>query len=220
MSTPRVLESTLICAAALALTAALAVPTDTPAPGSAPARAPARAAATLANLQTAFAAEKNTESRYLTFARQADREGYRAVASLFRAAARAEAIHARNHVRALAWLNAEARVQLEQNYADGTLANLAASIVEEATLADETYPAWLGQARADRQTAAMRAFNYALGAEADHAQLMVDALGGLPHATTATPYYVCPGCGRTVTTRDARRCPVCFTAAKGFEKVI
>src|SRR5664279_606623 len=54
-------------------------------------------ATTLKNLQTAFNGESNANARYDAFAKQADKEGYGQVASLFRAAARAEAIHAANH---------------------------------------------------------------------------------------------------------------------------
>ena len=53
---------------------------------------------TLENLQTAFNGESNANARYLAFATKADQEGYGGVASLFRAAARAEEIHAANHL--------------------------------------------------------------------------------------------------------------------------
>ncbi|HET9100453.1 MAG TPA: ferritin family protein [Acidobacteriaceae bacterium] len=50
------------------------------------------------NMQAAFNGESNAHMRYLTFAEQADHENYGEVASLFRAAARAEAPYASIHV--------------------------------------------------------------------------------------------------------------------------
>jgi len=53
---------------------------------------------TVENLQTAFNGESNAHARYLAFAVKADQQGYGGVASLFRAAARAEEIHAANYL--------------------------------------------------------------------------------------------------------------------------
>lgn len=220
MTTAPARRSAAACAVALACAVSLAVSAETPtAPGNA--AAPSNAAPrTLANLQQTFAAEKNAEARYLAFARQADREGFKGAASLFRAVAKSESIQAANHVHALAWLYAEARVQLEQAYAETTLANLAGAIVDEATLQQERYPDCYRQARAEHQTVAMRSFNYAESAEGDHARLMIDVLGALPTATVPTAYWVCRACGRTVAHAPAGRCPVCFTPAKKFVRVI
>jgi rubrerythrin len=54
------------------------------------------------NLQDAVAGESQANRRYLAFAKKADKEGYRQVAKLFRAAAEAETVHAHNHLRELA----------------------------------------------------------------------------------------------------------------------
>ncbi len=56
---------------------------------------------TEANLQTAFAGESQANRRYLFFADRAEKEGYPQVARLFRAAAEAETVHARNHFNAM-----------------------------------------------------------------------------------------------------------------------
>ena len=52
---------------------------------------------TLDNLQAGFNGESNAHARYLAFAEKAGQEGYGEVASLFRAAAKAEEVHAANH---------------------------------------------------------------------------------------------------------------------------
>src|ERR1700759_5490471 len=52
---------------------------------------------TIRNLLSAFEGESNAHVRYSAFAVHADGEGLHGAASLFRAAARAEQIHAANH---------------------------------------------------------------------------------------------------------------------------
>lgn len=64
---------------------------------------------TRANLQAAFDNEINAKERYLSIAKQADREGYAYVAQLFRACARAEQAHAEQHVHAIAATGGEAK---------------------------------------------------------------------------------------------------------------
>ena len=62
---------------------------------------------TLTNLQTAFNGESNANAKYLAYAKKADEEGYNRVGRLFRAAARAEAIHAQNHAKVIRSMGAE-----------------------------------------------------------------------------------------------------------------
>jgi len=56
---------------------------------------------TIDNLNAAFQGESNASNRYQAFAKKADAEGYTYEARLFRAASRAEAIHAQNHSKAI-----------------------------------------------------------------------------------------------------------------------
>ena len=53
------------------------------------------------NLRVAFAGESQANRRYDAFAGKAEQEGFAQVAKLFRAAAKAETIHALNHLRTL-----------------------------------------------------------------------------------------------------------------------
>ena len=53
------------------------------------------------NLQAAFTGESQANRRYLFFADKAEKEGYYQIARLFRAAAEAETVHARNHFVAM-----------------------------------------------------------------------------------------------------------------------
>src|SRR4051812_43692012 len=85
-----------------------------------------RADTTLQNMQAAFNGESNAHARYLAFSQQADKEGYADVANLFRAAARAEQIHASNHSEVIKQLGAEPKANIVAPQVELTRENLAA----------------------------------------------------------------------------------------------
>ena len=174
---------------------------------------------TRANLQWVFGNEVNAKQRDLEYAKQADREGYPAVARLFRACARAEEAHGEQHVHAIAWTGGEARAVLERVWTGTTEQNLRGSLSFEIYEATQVYPSVVERARADHQAMAVRSANYALSAEREHAGLMAAALATLEQRPAPTPIFVCPSCGKTVTAVDFAKCPNCFTAAKRFVAV-
>lgn len=178
-------------------------------------------ATTLENMQAAFNGESNAHARYVAFAQQADKEGYADVANLFRAAARAEQIHASNHAEVIRHLGAEPKAQIETAQVKSTRENLEAAIKGESYERDTMYPDFLKQAREDGNAKAVRSLNLAKTAEAEHAKLYQAALDGLESSkgAAAKGYYVCPVCGFTTRTLDFEKCPSCFTAKEKFEKV-
>ncbi len=60
------------------------------------------------NLQKAFAGESQASRKYRAFALRADQEGYPQVAKLFRAASKAETVHATNQLRVMKGINTTA----------------------------------------------------------------------------------------------------------------
>ncbi|MEQ8284362.1 rubrerythrin family protein [Thalassospira sp.] len=97
------------------------------------------------NLRAAFAAEAQTNRRYLYFAQQADIEGQAEAAELFRTAAEAETGHAFGHLEFLETvgdpvtgkalgttkLNLEAAIALEKNEAEASYPDMARIAREE-----------------------------------------------------------------------------------------
>jgi rubrerythrin len=184
-----------------------------PIPVSSAAAVPAAdPAQTLANLQAAFNGESNAHARYLVFADEASAEGYGDVASLFRAAARAEEIHAANHAAVIESMGGVPTAKVETPEAKSTEENLAAAIAGESYERDTMYPEFLAQARADRNRDAIETFNQAKTAEAEHAKLYQGALDDLASlaGSSGMTYYVCTVCGFTVTKIDFDKCPSCF----------
>lgn len=197
-----------IIALALAVPAALAAET------------PIKAGTTLENLQAAYNGESNAHARYLAFAQQADKEGYGKAASLFRAAAKAEEIHARNHAEVIKKLGGTPQAKIETPNVKSTKENLEAAIKGETYERDVMYPAFLKVARADRNKDAIQTFNYAKTAEAEHAKLYAEALANLPQMKgSGQEYYVCTVCGYTTVKIDFSKCPSCFSPKHKYEKV-
>lgn len=176
---------------------------------------------TLENLQAAYNGESNAHARYLAFAEKADKEGFGAAASLFRAAARAEEIHAANHAKVIKKQGAEPALKLDKVDVKTTSENLAAAIKGETYERDTMYPEFLAAARAAKDRDAIETFNFAKTAEAEHAKLYKAALDELDKSKgpSKTTYYVCTVCGMTTTKVDFVKCPSCFQPKEKYVTV-
>ncbi len=181
----------------------------------------AAAATTLDHLQEAYNGESNANAKYLAFARKADAEGYAAVASLFRAAARAEEIHAANHAAVIAKMGARPSASVKLPEIGSTADNLKVAVEGESYERDTMYPQFVKDARAAGDAAAVRSFNFALAAEGEHANLYGDAAARLPTLKSAqgATYLVCSVCGKTVLKIDFAKCPVCFSPTDKYVTV-
>jgi len=176
---------------------------------------------TLDNLQTAFNGESNAHAKYLVYATQADKEGYPEVASLFRAAARAEEIHANNHAVVIKKLGGVPTAKIETPAPKSTKENLQDAIAGESYERDKMYPEFLKEARATGNRDAVQTFNYAKSAEAEHAKLYTAALNNLDNlkGKAGKTYFVCGVCGFTTEKMDFAKCPSCFSPKEKYEKV-
>jgi rubrerythrin len=183
-------------------------------------------AQTFENLLAAYEGESNAHSRYNAFAVKADEEGWHGAASLFRAAARAEQIHAGNHARVIKQLGGEAKCTLHPVEVKSTLKNLKSALEGEQYEIATMYPGFIAEARARDHSAAQRTFHYALEAERTHAQLfgeaivLVEAGKKASWAGAARAFYVCTVCGFTSDRpEEHERCPVCNALWERFEIV-
>ena len=174
---------------------------------------------TLDNLNTAFQGESNAAHRYEAFAKQADAEGHRQAARLFRAAAQAESIHRENHKQAILALGGKVKgFKLDELKVGTTAENLQAAIKGESYERDTMYPDFLKQAKADEAKEATRTFLYAEKAEDEHAKLYQQALDSLGQKQD-TPVYVCKVCGYTTTKLPERNCPSCRESVTQYEQI-
>ena len=174
---------------------------------------------TLANLQAAFNGESNANAKYMTFAAKADQDGYHQAASLFRAAARAEQIHAAAHARVIRKMGAEPVANIESPHIGTTAENLKVAIAGETYERDVMYPGFIEEAEAAKNAAAVRTFHNALEAEKEHARLYTLALENLEKMKSKAVYFVCAICGYTVEKKNFERCPVCNAPGEKFEEI-
>ncbi len=175
---------------------------------------------TLSNLQAAYDGESNAHARYVAFAKQADAEGYTQVASLFRAAARAEEIHAASHAAVIKKMGAKPKADVNKAEVKTTRENLKAAIKGESYERDTMYPTFIKQARAENNRDAIRTFRLALNAEAEHAKLYRDALDNLESWKGGKKdFFVCEVCGMTLTALPEEACPSCGSSKEKFVKV-
>jgi len=182
---------------------------------------------TLKNLLAAFNGESNASARYAAFAAKADAEGYLKVGSLFRAASRAEHIHATNHSVVIKKLGGTPVATIEPAVVKTTAENLQAAIAGETYEVNVMYPEFIQEAQVQKNAAALRTFRFAIEAEKEHARLFTKALEHIQHCVDKTceklankaTYYVCPDCGLTVDKAEFDRCPVCGHSKAEFELV-
>jgi rubrerythrin len=174
-------------------------------------------ATTLNNLQAAFDGESNANARYLVFAKRADEEGYGQVASLFRAAAKAEEIHAANHAAAIRQMGGMPVAHIVPTVPTTTRENLRIAIEGETYERDVMYPEFIEVAKREKASAALRSFTFALKVEAVHAVLYRNALENLVKLSGKQhTYYVCPDCGNTLAELSILNCLVCGHPKSGF----
>ena len=183
-------------------------------------------AMTVQNLLAAFEGESNAHAKYTAFAAKADTDGWHGAASLFRAAARAEQIHAGNHARVIKQLGGEAACEIHAIEVHTTLENLKAAQAGEQYEIDTMYPGFIAEAAAHNNTAAIRTMTGAMEAEKTHARLYGEAIALLVEGNkeswigAAKDFYVCPVCGYTSETPEEHdRCPVCNCPWDRFEVI-
>jgi rubrerythrin len=161
---------------------------------------------TQTNLKEAFAGESQANQRYLSFAEQAEKDGFPQVARLFRAAAYAEKIHAANHLKAMGGINPTAE-------------NLQAAIDGENYEVVSMYPEFIKAAEEEALKRPLTSFKWAYEVEKVHEGLYRRALEMLGEDMPETDYYVCPFCGFTHEGPCGGNCPVCGAPGEKFTRV-
>ena len=160
------------------------------------------------NLQSAFAGESQANRRYLFFADKAEKEGYPQAARLFRAAAEAETVHARNHFAAMDGVGS-------------TRDNLMAGAIGEHYEFTRMYPPFIEQAEAENNKRAQRTFEYANEVEQIHHKHFEETIKAVEAGQQLKdePYFVCPVCGNTVAGEAPEKCPICGAPGSKFKRV-
>ena len=101
-----------------------------------------------------------------------------------------------------------------------TAENLKEAVAGETYEYKEMYPPMLSQAQAENHKA-KRMFNFALQAEAVHAELYKLALEAVSQGKdlAEAKFYLCPVCGHIELGNPPANCPICGTKAEKFVQV-
>ena len=160
------------------------------------------------NLKAAFAGESQANRRYLFSIEQADKDGQKQIAKLFRAVAVAETVHARNHLKTLGEIKS-------------TKENLEAAISGEHYEFTKMYPEFIEQAKTESNKRAEVVFDYANKVEKIHHALYGEALKALEEGQQLEdkPYFICQVCGYTVEGEAPGKCPICQAPQDRFKRI-
>jgi len=164
--------------------------------------------ATIENAKEAFAGESQANRKYQAFSDKAAEEGFRNVATLFKAASEAEAIHAKKLLKVLTAIG-------------DTSKNLEASIAGETHEFTSMYPEFVKSAEAEGRTDALLAFTQAMKAEEVHANLYKKALASIKGGSDIgrDKIFLCPICGNIETGKAPDKCPICGVFGKQFREI-
>ena len=165
-------------------------------------------ATTSGNLEHALAGESQANRKYLFFAERAEEEGHKQIGRLFRAAAEAETVHARNHLKVMDGIKS-------------TSENLRVAIGGENHEFTEMYPGFIKQAEIEGKDKAKDSFDLANQVEQIHHGLFQAALGALDGGQhmDEKPFYVCQYCGNTVEGEAPDKCAICGAPKSMFKRI-
>jgi len=160
------------------------------------------------NAMEAFAGESQANRKYSAFSEKATEEGFKNIATLYKAASEAEAIHAKKLLKVLAAV-------------ESTEKNLGSSIAGETHEFTSMYPAFVKEAEAEKRTDAVLVFTYAMKAEQVHATLYKKALDALKagHDIGREKIFLCPVCGNIEIGKAPEKCPICAAFGKQFREI-
>jgi rubrerythrin len=164
--------------------------------------------ATTENAKAAYAGESQANRKYLAFSEKAAGEGFKNIATLFKAASEAEAIHAKKLLKALMAIGP-------------TKENLKESIAGETYEYSQMYPGFIKAADEEKKTDAVLAFTYAMKAEQVHAKLYEKALALLQSGSDMgrDKIFLCPVCGNIELGKAPDKCPICGVFGKQFREI-
>ncbi len=158
------------------------------------------------NLKEAFAGESQAHMKYKIFAEQAEKEGFKNLARMFKAVSYAEEVHARNHLKALGEVG-------------DSMDNLQEAKEGEDYEVKEMYPAFRAVAKQQNEDEAVKYIEYALEAEEIHSEMYEEAKKLIAQGNDISDkeFLICPVCGYTAKEQSPDRCPVCNTKGEKFK---
>ena len=155
------------------------------------------------DLKTAFESESRASMKYFAFAKRAEHEGLKNIAKLFRAAAKAELIHASNHLRAMGLIKTSSD-------------NVKVLLSEKGYASEQMYQSMIEHAKTEGDSWSIKSLCYADEAGKVIARLFKNVL---QNEEKEVDYYLCKVCGFIVENDIPEKCPICGSQKKVFKKI-
>ncbi len=181
------------------------------------------------NLKKAINGESNAKRKYELYAEKAREENLSEVAHLFVAISAAEAIHIKNHIRALAVLTnvgvkTEEFVEVNEvdlkSHVKDTKSNLNDAINGETYETKKMYKNFVKNSKKEGIEVAELSFSLARRAEKVHAELFTDYLKFLENnkPIEKRKIFVCQICGNVEIEAPPSVCPICEHSQKFYQE--
>ncbi len=174
---------------------------------------------TINNLKDALTGETTASAKYMAYSKKAKEEGYNKIALLFKAASKAEGIHANNHRAVLEQLSVKVGKIEPKFEVKSTKENLEDAIKGESYEVASMYPGFIKTAQEGNVNLALISFNYAYQTEKKHKAMYQNALEKLNNNkenTLSSLYMVCTTCGNTYDGKAPKRCGISMTPRERF----
>ena len=182
------------------------------------------------NLKEAINGESNAKRKYEIYAEKAREENLPEIARLFKAISTAEAIHIKNHSKALevitnSKVNVEDFVEVNENVlkknAIDTKSNLIDAINGETYETKRMYKNFVRNSKKEGNEVAELSFTLARKAEKVHAKIFSNLLKKLEKNVTIDKQkiFVCQICGNVEFNAPPSVCPLCDHTQKFFKEI-
>jgi len=161
------------------------------------------------NLQTAYNREARLSHTYELFAKKAEKEFYPNVARLYRAAAKAEAIHAAGHLELMKSMGVTPKMFSPEKVVVGTtIQTLRMALSDNKIETESMYPNLIATAEGEHLNDVAALFRKYQRADEQQAKLLKEAEekdGGI----SRVPFFICPKCGGFIMTAKNPGCKDC-----------
>lgn len=186
--------------------------------------------AIIENLKEAINGESNAKRKYEIYAEKAREENLLEIAHLFKAISTAEAIHIKNHIRALevitnSKVNVEDFVEVNEamlnNNTKDTVSNLIDAINGETYETKQIYKKFEKNSKKEGIEVAELSFSLARKAEKVHAKIFNKYLKKLEKNETIDKQkiFICQICGNVEFSNPPSVCPICDHTEKFFREI-
>ena len=183
------------------------------------------------NLKEAIIGESTAETKYRLFAEKAKKEGLKEIKKLFSAISTAEAIHIKNHLKAIEKITNNSKdlnsfVKIDQiklkESVKSTRENLIQAISGETFEFKKMYKAFMKTAKRNDTYLAEFSFNLARYAEIVHSRLFIKYLKKLDNNEQIKDLdiFICHICGNVELGNPPNICPICEHEQIFFKKFI